>query len=75
MYIILRLAAFMFLFLIADLCFYNMGCGNQVGCLGPKPRQREVYLDLIDKIYHEVATITIDKSRLFNIENKKSIHR
>lgn len=38
-----------------------MGCGHQVGCLGPKPREREVYLDLIDKIYNEVATITIDK--------------
>ena len=38
-----------------------MGCGHQVGCLGPKPRKREVYLDLIDKIYNEVATITIDK--------------
>jgi hypothetical protein len=38
-----------------------MGCSNQVGCLGPKPREREVYIDLIDKIYHEVTTITIDK--------------
>lgn len=51
----------MILILIVDLCFYNMGCGNQIGCLGPKPREREVYLDLIDKIYNEANSLAIDK--------------
>jgi hypothetical protein len=28
-----------------------------MGCLGPRPREREVYLDLIEAIYREVEQL------------------
>lgn len=36
-----------------------MGCSSEMGCLGPKPREREVYLDLIEAIYHEVDLLVL----------------
>jgi hypothetical protein len=36
-----------------------MGCGSQTGCLGPKPREREVYLDLVDTIHQEAIKMEI----------------
>lgn len=30
-----------------------------MGCLGPKPREREVYVDLIETIYNEVEQMSL----------------
>lgn len=35
-----------------------MGCVSEAGCLGPRRREREVYIDLIESIHQEALTIS-----------------
>lgn len=49
-----------------------MGCGSQTGCLGPKPREREVYLDLVDTIHQEALILQLPQYIFHQIE--KRIH-
>lgn len=41
-----------------------------MGCLGPKPRAREVYLDLIEAIYREIETLSLPVYLMADLVNK-----
>lgn len=47
-----------------------MGCSSDMGCLGPKPREREVYVDIIETIYNEVEQMSLPKYPITHLANK-----